>query len=179
MRHARRAHLAPLGVGSPRASKCGPGPAEGAQLGPRQPRVQVRPAGLEARAPRALSPRCPFQRGGRRKHGRAERVGSCASRAQPGQGPLEGGESSGPWRPCHSAGGEGRRPGLRRRLTALQRSGSRIRGGNLHAGHRNPSSASSTWKGFVNTEGLQGFQNFGSPFPTSFWSCRLSLSGEG
>lgn len=51
VRHARRAHLAALGVGSPRASKRGPGPAEGAQRGPGQPRVQVRPEGSEAGAP--------------------------------------------------------------------------------------------------------------------------------
>lgn len=63
VRHARRAHLAPLGVGSPRASKYGPGPAEDAPRGPRRPLVQVRPAGSEAGAPGAPKPRRLFTAG--------------------------------------------------------------------------------------------------------------------
>ena len=112
---ARRAHLAPLRVGNPRGSECGPGPAYRAQRGPGRPCCRCARRGRpERRDLIALTKRVTS-----RRHSPPERLGSLASRAWWGPGPLEGGEGSGLWRPCRSAGGEGRRPPLPAALTRL------------------------------------------------------------
>lgn len=99
--------------------------------------LQVRSAG----APRAPRPHRPYQAGQQPQAQPARAPGFPRFPRLVGPGPLQGGEGSGLWRPCRSAGGEGRRPPLPAALTRLTARiasvslpGSRLpnRRGNIH-----------------------------------------------
>lgn len=110
----------PEGLGVPRAQSASGSTSDGQPVrlrvrpwallwgaaGARPLELQVRSAGSEAGAPRAPRPTALAKPVSSRRHSPPECLGSLLSRAWWGPWPLEGGEGSGLWRPCRSAGGE-------------------------------------------------------------------------
>lgn len=119
----------PFGWAAREAQSAGPGPAEGAQRGPYQPQSasaagRVRGGGTQSAETSASPPFSQWASTARR----SAWVPSLP--ALGGVGAPGGGEGSGLWRPCHSAGGEGRQPRLpaaQTRLTAHIASVARLR----------------------------------------------------